>query len=231
MNDGILPDTPMRKRASRAGNAATAAYNQEYAKKNAERLKAYRSAMYHATKDEKRSKKAEVDKEYRDRNKAEIRARRKAKLQSDEVLRAKNIERARAWYQANKEFASQKSRALYLKNPEEIKKRVAAYQKANPEQTRMHHRVKANRRRARLAEAGGVPYTKQDVEELMVLQKCKCASCGGSIKDRFHIDHRQPVAKGGTNERSNIELLCPTCNMHKADKLPHIFAQEQGRLL
>jgi 5-methylcytosine-specific restriction endonuclease McrA len=40
-----------------------------------------------------------------------------------------------------------------------------------------------------------------------------------------------PIIRGGSNDRGNIELLCPKCNQAKAAKLPHEFAQENGRLI
>jgi hypothetical protein len=35
---------------------------------------------------------------------------------------------------------------------------------------------------------------------------------------RLEIDHIVPLAKGGTDEESNLWLACPVCNGHKSDK-------------
>jgi 5-methylcytosine-specific restriction endonuclease McrA len=40
-----------------------------------------------------------------------------------------------------------------------------------------------------------------------------------------------PLARGGTNHRRNIQILCPSCNLRKGWKHPIDFAQEMGRLL
>lgn len=233
MSDAILTDAQARKKAYRAsprGKAVTAAYNKKYAEEHADELRAKRAADYHATKDSKKEAKAAADKAYRERKKGEISERRKMKLQSDPEHRARNTERARQWYADNKEAAAAKMAERYKANPDAIKKRVAEYQRANPDATRLLYRIKMNKRRARLREAGG-SYTRQDVERIASLQKWKCANCSASIKKLFHIDHRVPVVLGGTNDPGNIELLCPKCNLAKSAKLPHVFAQENGRLL
>jgi hypothetical protein len=35
----------------------------------------------------------------------------------------------------------------------------------------------------------------------------------------FHIEHVIPLAKGGGDEFSNLALACPSCNLHKADRV------------
>lgn len=46
-----------------------------------------------------------------------------------------------------------------------------------------------------------------------------CVDCGRSPRtDKgcvLHIDHRVPVAKGGTNHESNLQTLCDWCNLGK----------------
>lgn len=37
--------------------------------------------------------------------------------------------------------------------------------------------------------------------------------------------------KGGANDKSNIQLLCPHCNLSKGAKHPVDFMQERGMLL
>lgn len=45
----------------------------------------------------------------------------------------------------------------------------------------------------------------------------QCADCGA--KDYLEFDHIIPVAKGGSNEESNVQLLCRRCNLKKSDKI------------
>lgn len=222
-----------RKKAYRAteeGRAKTAAYNERYAAENAERLKEYAARRWAESTPEQRARWAQQDREHRARHRDEINERRRERIRTDADLRQKNIERAREWYEQNKAVVAEQHREMYLANRERIKARVAAYQRANPEATRLLHRIKVNRRRARLREAGG-DYGREDIERLYRLQKGKCANCRASLKKGFHIDHRMPVKLGGTNDPGNLELLCPACNLAKSAKRPEVFARENGRLL
>lgn len=45
----------------------------------------------------------------------------------------------------------------------------------------------------------------------------RCTYCG-TTEGPFHNDHLFPVAKGGTNDPSNIVLACAPCNLAKGDK-------------
>lgn len=47
----------------------------------------------------------------------------------------------------------------------------------------------------------------------------QCVDCGRSPRTDsscvLHIDHRVPLAKGGTNEEANLQTLCDWCNLGK----------------
>jgi 5-methylcytosine-specific restriction endonuclease McrA len=58
------------------------------------------------------------------------------------------------------------------------------------------------------------PQTKYDV---MVRDKKECVYCGS--KENIEFDHVIPVAKGGSNSVSNIQLLCRSCNRHKSQNV------------
>jgi 5-methylcytosine-specific restriction endonuclease McrA len=95
---------------------------------------------------------------------------------------------------------------------------------------RLRHRVYLNNRRARRENAGGT-HTKQDVAQLLELQKNKCAACKKALRGKHHVDHVVPIARGGGSGRDNLQLLCPKCNRAKCAKDPHEFMQEMGYLL
>lgn len=74
-------------------------------------------------------------------------------------------------------------------------------------------------------------FSKSDVVKKLEQQKFKCVACNTNIKKTYHVDHIVPLARGGTNWPSNIQCLCPQCNLSKNAKDPIKWAQENGRLL
>ena len=90
--------------------------------------------------------------------------------------------------------------------------------------------IYAQNRRARKLDAGG-KLSKDLAKRLFKLQRGKCACCGKPLGDNYHLDHIMPLALGGTNEDSNIQLLRAECNMQKHAKHPVDFMQERGFLL
>lgn len=91
--------------------------------------------------------------------------------------------------------------------------------------------VKANKNRRRAALAGAVgKHTGNDIKSLLSLQRGKCAACKSKLS-KYHVDHINPLSLGGSNDKSNLQLLCPGCNLRKHAKHPVKFMQELGFLL
>lgn len=61
-------------------------------------------------------------------------------------------------------------------------------------------------------------------EEIINQYNGHCANCGAT--ENLHIDHIHPVSRGGSNDPSNLQVLCSGCNLEKADKVGY---QPQGR--
>jgi len=217
---------------SQCKDCQSAYYQRFYAERREEqcsRTKKYREENP-LTQEQLDSRKQKAS-EWRKQNADEISARRKARYWNDETgIRKRNIDRTREWVNKNIASVYEQRRLYYKANTEIIKARVRKYEKENPERTKALARVKTNRRRARLS-TSQAHYTRHDIARMYKSQRGKCANCGCSIADAYHIDHRVPVAKGGDNSPGNIELLCPKCNYAKGAKLPHEFAKENGRLL
>ena len=55
--------------------------------------------------------------------------------------------------------------------------------------------------------------------EILKRDNYRCQMCGVTAKDgaALEIDHITPVAKGGTNDADNLQVLCRECNAGKSD--------------
>lgn len=114
----------------------------------------------------------------------------------------------------------------YAEHLDQEKVRTAKYQAEYPERAR----ARSHKRRARVLEVGG-KFSAAEIRALLKQQKRKCSVCIVNIDKDYHIDHIMPLALGGHNGITNIQLLCPRCNLSKKDKHPIDFMQSRGFLL
>lgn len=115
------------------------------------------------------------------------------------------------------------------KNPEKLKAAHRRWRENNRDKEREGHKrrrsttegkqKKAIHQRARQARirANGGGFVASDIEVLKKNQKGLCTYCKCELAE-FHIDHITPISRGGLNEKRNIQLLCPTCNLRKGNK-------------
>lgn len=169
---------------------------------------------------------------------------RKEKLKKQAEYRSENrelfSERYKAFYAANradllmkdkkyrdenKQKESVRHKKYRSANLEKVKEREQSWRGANKEKVRVKH---ANRR-AMIANATG-NFSSGDVAEILIRQKKRCASCKAKVS-KYHIDHINPISKGGDNSKWNIQILCAACNLRKAAKTPEKWAMENGVLL
>jgi len=124
-----------------------------------------------------------------------------------------NYKRARSWKANNKE------RALELDRKSLVKRR-----RENPEKFRAYHKTY----RANKLGADG-EYTAEDIKRLKEEQHGICAapSCSKNIIIDYHVDHMVPLSRGGPNWPTNLQILCPSCNMKKSNKLYDIWLEEE----
>lgn len=121
----------------------------------------------------------------------------------------KEVERQRRWAQENAERHNAKGQRWRKENPERAKQIWEKWRTNNPEKVRAAN----NRRRA----AGELDPA--IMPSLYENQKGLCAYCDCELGDKYHLDHIVPIVRGGTNERSNLCLACPFCNLSKGGKL------------
>lgn len=132
----------------------------------------------------------------------------------DKSFKANNCDHLRE-YKKNRYWENpEKARASRRDLPEAERlaknKRQREYAKANKDKVLMFNRIRRHKERA----AGALPH-RFDIGYLLCMQDARCIYCN-EIMDKYHIDHKIPVSKGGTNELHNLQLLCPTCNMKKS---------------
>lgn len=132
----------------------------------------------------------------------------------------------KSYCQANKVEIAKKKKAYNQANKVKIAARTKLYQQSNPE---IFRRAKQKRRAIKRQAFGTI--SKGITEKLMALQRGKCAVCKASVKDKHHLDHIMPLSLGGTNEDSNIQILCPSCNCSKGAKHPQDFMNSRGFIL
>jgi len=166
----------------------------------------------------------------------------------DKIL-AKAREKSRQWRKDNPERLREQGRDWRAKNPEKAReKALATYHKRrteNPEKLRENQRkwraenplaVRADNHRRRARGQGS--YTPEDIERLFSVQEGKCAACTAVLETKgrlkYHIDHIVPLKprKGfppGTNDPSNLQLLCMPCNRSKNNLDPSQWAERLKR--
>lgn len=129
-------------------------------------------------------------------------------------------------YQKRRTAALAHSAIYYVENSPLIKARVLRWAKANPivsGATRRNYK-------ARKRNASG-SHTAQEISHLLKLQGLCCAICQQDLGNKWHVDHVMPLILGGSNDATNLQILCAHCNMSKGGKHPVEFARQRGILL
>lgn len=160
-----------------------------------------------------------------------------------------NSARNREW--AKTEKAKEVKKRFYKNNAEKLKlyakeyqqknrKRISEYVKVWRSKNIEHYRMvdaewsrknKAKRTEYRHKRRAAGEFSYAVIPELMQKQNGKCTVCRGFLTKLIEIDHIIPVALGGTNEKTNLQLLCRPCNRSKGAKHPVDFMQSRGFLL
>ncbi|MBR8836586.1 MAG: HNH endonuclease [Stigonema ocellatum SAG 48.90 = DSM 106950] len=69
-----------------------------------------------------------------------------------------------------------------------------------------------------------IPIPKEVRKYVYQRDKYHCQSCGKTHLDTdLTIDHIIPLARGGTNDISNLQTLCFTCNQRKTHHIDPRF--------
>ncbi len=124
---------------------------------------------------------------------------------------AKHRATVKAWKAANLERANQNTKRWRENNRDRVRA-VAAFQRAR-----------------RLSAEGS--HTPADLVEIWKMQRGRCGYCRKKLTgETRHLDHIEPLAKGGTNYRKNLQFLCRPCNQKKNATKPLDYAATLGLL-
>lgn len=205
---------------------------------NRDKINAYYASYWAANKEKICSR---VARYYRNNKEAISVKKAKHRLLNIDYMRARDA----AYYSANREkrreykarFCAEnrdlimaRGAKYYARNRESMLAKSANYRAENPEKFAEYRR----NRRARKLNAEG-KHTAADVLRIFEHQRGLCANCRNKLLksggQKYHVDHIVPLVKGGSNWPSNLQCLCPTCNLRKQAKDPIVWAKQNGRLL
>ena len=116
-------------------------------------------------------------------------------------------EAMRRWRQQHPDEHRAENRAYYARDPKKRQRQIDASPNRQAVRIAMQHR-----RRDRAA-ATGLAFSYKEWLALKEQHKGRCAYCG--LVAPLQVDHRTPLARGGTNSIENILPACATCNQRK----------------
>ncbi len=143
-----------------------------------------------------------------------------------EEQRVKTRAASAKWRKNNLEKARELDRIAAAKRAEQRKEYNREYSRKNAAKLATKER---NKRAIKLRNGG--THTKEDVADILKMQRGKCAYCKVKLGKKYHVDHIIPSVKGGSNGRENLQILCALCNHKKHARDPVEFAQSLGFLL
>jgi 5-methylcytosine-specific restriction endonuclease McrA len=170
---------------------------------------------------------------------------------------AKYKEWERKYHEENKEARAKRAKAWILAHPDRMreldqrrrdKDRKAYNKRIREQRARVIEQTRANRRkfyrahREEIAVAQALVrayrkraegrFTTEDIQQKYYEQREICIYCRVSIKESFEVDHKTPLARGGSNWPENIQLTCMPCNRRKQARTDEehraILAEEEA---
>lgn len=130
------------------------------------------------------------------------------------------------WRSENPERARAHGRATDRRRADVKAEYNKQWRKENREVVAAHSR----NRRAMVKSSDG-EHTAADVLVILQAQRYRCAACRKDTRHTYHVDHIKALSRGGSNDKTNLQVLCPTCNNQKHAADPIDFMRRKGFLL
>lgn len=134
---------------------------------------------------------------------------------------------------ADKNFRQRRNYVIRIEKRPELRDYLSArnledyHRRKNDPIYRLKVLARTHKRRD-LIDQSAEHYTAEDVILQLKSQKSLCWWCSKKLTDRYEVDHRIPISRGGHNGASNIVITHVRCNRSKSDKMPWEW---NGRLL
>lgn len=135
--------------------------------------------------------------------------RRTEKWLDDPANRERKRQKDREWREKNRERKAANDKRWAAANPERRREATRRYARNNPKAIQMRAKINGARRRGTASPS----YETRDF--ILILEKDPCCFCGEPME---HIDHIEPLAKGGEGEWENLTSACGPCNHRKHAK-------------
>lgn len=163
-----------------------------------------------------RAKVLEYNSAYRKENSQKIKVARRARYQ---ICKEKIL----AYHAGRKEVKAAYDKLRVQREKERLKAQGAEWKRLNKDALKAQRATRAARKKS----AEGA-HTKQDIEAIYAHQKGECRYCKVELNGNYHLDHRVPLSRGGSNWPVNLQILCGPCNVKKWAKDPEVFELEIG---
>jgi 5-methylcytosine-specific restriction endonuclease McrA len=192
-------------------------------KNNIEKTRSWKRAYELRTHEWQKKRKLALSKSYYVHNKDMVDSKRRARYARSPRLQISNQKRVSKWRLDNPGKAKKLRQDYYLNNQGEVKSKVSRWVKENQD------RANANKHNyeARKFHNGGC-HSHLDWYKVKEEFNFTCLRCGKQEPEiKLTQDHVIPISKGGSNDISNIQPLCHSCNSSKSAK--HIDYREIAR--
>jgi 5-methylcytosine-specific restriction endonuclease McrA len=138
------------------------------------------------------------------------------------TLACTECHKARAIRNADKERTRKRLQMRRRRLDPAVREYQRQYQKDHPEQTNARVRQRYARRLAGFVEDVSLEY-------LIERDEGRCQLCGDQLVPAMKFphpksitqDHIIPLSKGGTHERTNLQLACLVCNQRKNNRMDY----------
>ena len=155
--------------------------------------------------------------------------------------RACNVVKSREWAVANKkrrkaindahnkrmrDSGRYKRRELTPEQRARKNEHQRAYSVANMDKVLMWNKLRLHKKRG-----GGPMPNRYEIGAMLCEQEWLCPYCLKILDDTYHIEHKTPVSRGGTNNPDNLQFVCRKCNLTKQRKTHEEYLQTIGRLI